>query len=75
MENGTLPLPNARKGNTSRDLISGTCGSVKVSQRFETRDFLFLPRVVIIILQPSRAQSDIASVNLGEIPKAVLWLA
>lgn len=37
--------------------------SVRDSRR---RDFLFLPRVVIIILQPSRAQSDIA---LGEIPK------
>lgn len=36
MENGTLPLPNARKGNTSRDLISGTCGgSIDVSKRFE----------------------------------------
>lgn len=32
MENGTLPLLYARKGNTSRDLISGTCGSIEVSE-------------------------------------------
>lgn len=35
VENGTLPLLYAGKGNSSRDLISGTCGTIEVSQRFE----------------------------------------